>query len=118
MEFSKIVDRQIAADKRRGFHVEFDNDVDRISQIEKDLIGLVGEVGEFSNIIKKVRLTISHSSYQGPSLAESEFHLREELADAMIYLIRLSIVLNGNLENDVLNKMNINDRRYGPLENE
>jgi NTP pyrophosphatase (non-canonical NTP hydrolase) len=42
--------------------------------------------------------------------------MREELADALIYLMRLSAVLGGDLEADLIHKMRVNERRYGPLE--
>lgn len=42
--------------------------------------------------------------------------MREELADALIYLIRLSVVIGGSLENDLISKMQVNDGRYGHLE--
>ncbi|RKH37995.1 hypothetical protein [Corallococcus sicarius] len=116
MDFSKIIESQIIADRRRGFQVDFDSDAERVTQLEMDLVGLVGEIGEFANVLKKVRLAIAHAGYKGPSLGDVAPGLREELADAIIYLIRLSAVLGGNLESDLINKMRVNDARYGPLE--
>jgi NTP pyrophosphatase (non-canonical NTP hydrolase) len=116
MDLSALVERQIAADRRRGFQVDFDSDPERVAQLEKDLVGLVGEIGEFANVLKKVRLAIAHASYEGPSLGESTPSLREELADALIYLMRLSVVLGGDLEADLVGKMRVNDGRYGALE--
>ncbi|TGT46298.1 MazG nucleotide pyrophosphohydrolase domain-containing protein [Mesorhizobium sp. M8A.F.Ca.ET.165.01.1.1] len=116
MELAALVESQIAADRRRGFPVDFDSEAGRLAQLEKDLIGLMGEVGEFANVLKKVRLAVAHKDYRGPSLGEVAPDLREELADVLIYLIRLSVILGGNLENDLIRKMRINDGRYGPLE--
>jgi NTP pyrophosphatase (non-canonical NTP hydrolase) len=116
MELSALVGNQISADRRRGFQVDFDSDAERVAQLEKDLIGLLGEVGEFANVLKKVRLAITHAGYEGPSLGEATPGLREELADALIYLMRLSVILGGNLETDTVDKMKVNDSRYGPLE--
>lgn len=39
--------------------------------IIKDLVGLVGEVGEFSGIAKKIGLKLDQPRYDGPTLAES-----------------------------------------------
>lgn len=116
MDLSTLVERQITADRRRGFQVDFDSDPERVAQLERDLVGLLGEIGEFANILKKVRLAIAHAGYDGPSLGESAPSLREELADALIYLMRLSVVLGGDLEADLVGKMSVNDGRYGPLE--
>lgn len=116
MNFSEIIESQISADRRRGFTVDFVGDSERITQLERDLVGLLGEVGEFANVLKKVRLAVTHQAYQGPSLEQSAPGLREELADALIYLMRLSFLLGGDLERDVLDKMKSNEDRYGALE--
>lgn len=116
MEFSALVGRQIAADERRGFPVRFPTEVERHDQLVRDLVGLMGEVGEFANALKKVSLALNTNGYSGPTLAETAPHLREELADVAIYLFRLSTILGGDLEQDILLKMNENDERYRGLE--
>ncbi len=116
MELSALVQKQIDADERRGFPVEFDTEAEKHEQLMRDLTGLVGEVGEFANLLKKVDLKLRTPGYAGPTLAEAAFHLREELADAVIYVFRLSTILGGDLERDLLKKMKINDERYRSLE--
>lgn len=116
MKLKSIVERQIATDRRRGFPVDFNTDVERHAQLAKDLIGLVGEIGEFANLLKKVGLRIDHAGYDGPSLEDASGQLREELADAIIYIIRLSAILGADLEQDVLAKMERNDIRYRSFE--
>jgi NTP pyrophosphatase (non-canonical NTP hydrolase) len=116
MELSALIESQISADRRRGFRSEFESDTELIAQLEKDLIGLVGEIGEFANVLKKVGLAAGHPGYQGLSLRDAAPGLREELADALIYLMRLSVVVGGNLESDVVQKMRVNSSRYQQLE--
>jgi NTP pyrophosphatase (non-canonical NTP hydrolase) len=116
MELSALIESQVSADRRRGFQTEFGSETERITQLEKDLIGLVGEIGEFANVLKKVRLVVAHPGYRGPSLGDATPGLREELADAFIYLLRLSVVLGGDLESDLIKKMRVNSRRYRRLE--
>jgi NTP pyrophosphatase (non-canonical NTP hydrolase) len=116
MELSKIVDRQMAADVKRGFSEELRSDAERLAQLTKDTVGLVGEVGEFANLLKKVELAFRIDGYEGVSLDVASAELREELADAMIYIIRLSKTLGGDIENDLLQKMAKNDQRYRHLE--
>jgi NTP pyrophosphatase (non-canonical NTP hydrolase) len=116
MDLSALVERQISADRRRGFQIEFESDAERIAQLEKDLVGLLGEVGEFANVLKKVSLGITHAGYKGPSLKKVAPGMREELADALIYLMRLSAILGGDLETDLIQKMRVNESRYGSLE--
>jgi NTP pyrophosphatase (non-canonical NTP hydrolase) len=116
MNLSDLVRRQVSADRRRGFRVDFEDESDRIMQLERDLVGMLGEVGEFANVLKKVRLAVTHPGYEGPSLEQAAPGLREELADTLIYLIRLSFILGGDLENDLIEKMKTNETRYGSLE--
>jgi NTP pyrophosphatase (non-canonical NTP hydrolase) len=116
MQFKAIVERQIAADRRRGFLVDFDTDVERYAQLAEDLVGLMGEIGEFANLVKKVGLRIARPGYDGLSLKDASGKLREELADAIIYIIRLSAILGADLEQDVLAKMDRNDIRYRSFE--
>lgn len=116
MDLSAIVERQISADQRRGFLVRFETDREQYEQLTHDLVGLVGEVGEFANELKKVGLGLDNAKYDGPSLEAAALRMREELADAAIYLIRLSAGLGGDLEKDILSKMDENDGRYRSLE--
>jgi NTP pyrophosphatase (non-canonical NTP hydrolase) len=116
MELAMLIERQIAADRRRGFTVDFRTTEERHDQLNKDVVGLVGEIGEFANLLKKVGLGLTRPGYPAPSLDEASPSLREELADAMIYIFRLSTILGGDLEGDLLSKMEINDKRYSRLE--
>lgn len=116
MDLSAIIARQIAADERRGFPVRFQSDAERHDRLVRELVGLFGEVGEFANALKKVGLGLENPKYTGPSFDDIQLHLREELADVAIYLFRLSTILGGNLEKDILSKMSLNDERYRALE--
>lgn len=116
MQLSNLISEQIERDRRRGFKVDFDNDGEREDQLMRDLVGLFGEVGEFSNLLKKVMLARTTVGYVGPTLDDATPALREELADATIYLFRLVTILGGDLEQDILAKMTRNDGRYVDLE--
>lgn len=116
MNLSDLVKEQIEADTRRGFPVKFDDDPERVDQLMRDLVGLMGEVGEFSDLLKKVGLAISRPGYAGPSFFSAAPQLRSELADIAIYLFRLSTIVGGNLEEDIVEKMVVNNERYSYLE--
>lgn len=107
---------QITADEKRGFPVRFGGDRERVMQLMKDLVGLFGEIGEFSNLIKKIEIKLDRPTYDGPSLAESRDQLREEVIDSFIYLMRLAAILETDLETELLKKIQINQERYKPLE--
>lgn len=116
MELSQLISEQIKRDRKRGFRVDFDGDEAREDQLMRDLVGLLGEIGEFSNLLKKVALTRSTDGYVGPTLAEATPELREELADTAIYIFRIATILGGDLEHDILEKIKKNDKRYSGLE--
>lgn len=116
MEMSALIEQQIDRDRRRGFRIDFDDDSAREQQITHDLVGLFGEVGEFSNVLKKVTLARTMRGYEGQTLAQATPHLREELADAAIYIFRLAKLLGADLEADILEKISRNDERYRQLE--
>jgi NTP pyrophosphatase (non-canonical NTP hydrolase) len=107
--------RQIDADRSHGFSVDVSGDRARIDQLSKDLVGLMGEVGEFANLLKKVDLAASQPRYEGPDLASAKLALRMELADAQIYMLRLAHLLEVDLADAVLDKMRTNDERYAHL---
>src|SRR5947207_14217813 len=93
MDLAKLMKIQISADEKRGFAVKFDGDRERVRQLTKDLVGLFGEVGEFSNILKKVDIKLDRPAYNGATLSESRSQLGEELAELLIYLIGLPATL-------------------------
>lgn len=115
MELGDLIRLQIERDRRRGFAVDFGHDRDRVDQLMREVVGLVGEVGEFANLLKKVGLRYGTPGYEGPSLDDARVELREELADAAIYLFRLATILGADLEKDIIRKITINDERYGNL---
>ncbi|MBY8828530.1 hypothetical protein [Hephaestia mangrovi] len=116
MELSALIEQQIERDRRRGFRVDFKDFAAREQQITNDLVGLFGEIGEFSNALKKVTLARTTQGYEGQTLAQATPYLREELADAAIYIFRLATLLGADLEADILEKISRNDERYRQLE--
>lgn len=116
MNLAELIDQQIERDRRRGFPVDFDQEKERVDQMMRDLVGLLGEVGEFANLLKKVGLGQTTPRYAGPKLIDVKSALREELADAAIYVFRLATILGADLEQDVVEKMRKNDERYRSLD--
>lgn len=78
---------------------------ENIDFLEHMAVCLVGEVGEFCNILKKIvrgDLTVSDAR---PDMAE-------ELADVFIYLIKISNQFDINLEAEFLSKLDKNKTRF------
>lgn len=81
-----------------------------LEDLEFLLIALVGELGETSNIVKK----IVRGDY---SLEEKRDEITEELADMFAYLIKLSYQLNIDLEAAYLDKIRKNQEKFKHYEN-
>ncbi len=100
-------------DEKHGFPVVFADQALKYNQVTKDLVGLFGEIGEFSNIIKKINLKIEKHDRYALDLPAAEHNLKEEIADSMIYLIRIANILEIDLTLEVNKKIEKNKIRYG-----
>lgn len=89
-----------------SFHGDFKKE--DIPVLEHLIVCLVGEMGEFSNLVKKIR--------RGDfSFTDKQSELNEELIDIFIYLIKISNHLQVDLEKLYLQKLEKNKKRF--LEN-
>lgn len=73
------------------------------------VMALSGELGELSEIFQWMTEDASHAAASDPKSAQS---VRDELADVLIYLVRLSDVLHVDLNTAVLHKLKINASKY------
>jgi dCTP diphosphatase len=75
------------------------------------VMALVGEVGELTEIFQWLTESESVDAMRDPDTAQ---HIREEMADVMMYLVRLASVLGIDLDAAVRDKLVSNARRYPP----
>ncbi len=75
-------------------------------------MALTGEVGELIEIFQWMTEAQSRTAGQDPATAQA---VRDELADVLIYLVRLSSVLGVDLNDAVQNKIRLNATKY-PVE--
>lgn len=115
MDLKDLIARQLEQDEAHGFKWRFDNEAERYSQITKDLVGLMGEIGELANLVKKINIKIERQEGYELDVSAAQKETHEELADSFIYLIRLAVMLNADLETEVINKIKYNKRRYAKL---
>jgi dCTP diphosphatase len=73
------------------------------------VMALAGEVGELSEIFQWMTEDASKGASSDPSCAQA---IKDELADVLIYLVRLSDVLDVDLNAAVLHKLKINASKY------
>lgn len=85
------------------FNEEIDNST--IEPLEHLIVCMLGEFGEFSNIVKKIK----RGDYV---LSEKKEELNEEFIDMFIYLIKISNQLNIDIENEYFKKMKKNEKKF------
>lgn len=56
MEMAELVDLQKRFDESHGWGTSKADEATTVELIARDIVGLVGEVGEFANLIKKLQL--------------------------------------------------------------
>ena len=76
------------------------------------VMALTGEVGELNEIFQWMTGSEARGAGRSPATAE---HVGEELADVLLYLVRLSSVLGVNLNDAVVDKLAKNALKY-PVE--
>lgn len=113
MELKDLMGLCKELDEKHGFPVRFDNQLEKYNQVTKDLVGLLGEIGEFANIVKKINIKIEKNESYKLDTRQAENNLKEELADSLIYIIRIANILEIDLATEALAKIEKNKIKYG-----
>jgi NTP pyrophosphatase (non-canonical NTP hydrolase) len=113
MKLSELLETQHQFDESHGWSVDRTDARAVVQAVSDDIVGLVGELGEFANHIKKVNLaTKSEGAEPHQELDLRRADLAEELVDTFIYLVRIATHLNVDLEAEYLAKLEFNRKRY------
>jgi len=75
-------------------------------------MALTGEVGELVEIFQ---WRSEQESWEVARDSETAEHVRQELADVALYLVRLASVLGVDLNQAIADKMILNAQKYPPL---
>ncbi len=113
MDLAELVRTQREFDKAHGWVPDTSSPATLIDALQHDIVGLVGEIGEFANLVKKVARDSALRSI-GALVANSESAMKEELVDTLIYVVRLAADLNVDLEAEYMRKLELNQARYLP----
>ena len=116
MELAELILRQRQFDNNHGWDSTRACDPRRIKLLANDVIGLVGEIGEFANILKKIQLLERFPSQMVDELDRRSPDLSEEIVDAFVYLIRICGHLNVDIEKVYLEKLQRNKLKYDRFE--
>ena|SRR3989304_8882229 len=115
MQIKDIVEFQKQFDVEHGWlWSPQDTETKRLNDLQYATIALLGELGEFSNIVKKILREYNHSNAKPTE--EMIEKLKEELTDVFIYLVKVSIMLDFDLEKTYLQKMSFNKERFKRFE--
>jgi NTP pyrophosphatase (non-canonical NTP hydrolase) len=110
MDIKDIVEFQKKFDLRHGWINEFSrHDEKFLERLQYATIALNGEVGEFSNFLKKI---LRDKKLTGEIDEGHLAAMKEELVDVFIYLVILSLILKIDIEDGYFQKMNKNDSRF------
>jgi NTP pyrophosphatase (non-canonical NTP hydrolase) len=111
LTLSELMEFQAKFDKEHQGKMPFYETIDsnNIQGLEHLIVCILGELGEYANLIKKIR--------RGDfSLDEKKNDLNQELADIFIYVIKLANQLEVDLEGEYLKKMQLNKERFKSYE--
>ncbi len=108
---SDIQKKQLAFDNHHKSDINWHETVNgmNIDYLEHLIVCTLGELGEFSNIVKKIR----RGCLKYPDKVDE---LKEELADIFIYIVKLANSLDFKLEDIYLSKHNKNVSRFRKYE--
>ncbi|WP_171429148.1 nucleoside triphosphate pyrophosphohydrolase family protein [Acinetobacter lactucae] len=107
MQLKDIQELQRSFDKSHHMKLNFYEKIDEknLPALEHLVVCLLGELGEFSNLLKKV----VRGDYE---LKEVKDLLDEELVDVFIYLIKIANQFDVDLENGYLKKLEKNKVKF------
>ncbi len=109
-DIKDIVEFQKEFDKKHNWINEHEKQDEKfMERLQYATIALAGEVGEFSNILKKI---IRDKNLDGKIDQTRIGDMKEELVDVFIYLIILSIILKMDLGKEYFDKMKKNEERF------
>jgi len=118
MDLQDILSKQAEFDKAHGWDTLSLSNEKRLQAIERELVGLMGEVGEVANLIKKARLVSGRDRSESKAFLDIVPAVNEELTDVFIYLLRMFQITNADIEAEYLNKLDINKHRFKKYEND
>lgn len=85
------------------------NELEKLKHLQFCTIAITGEIGEFSNKLKKILREHDRYGKVDPNMYTK---LREELPDILIYLIKIADLLGIDLEQEFVKKTEVNKERF------
>ena len=112
MDLRALAAAQAEFDRQHGWSTDSPEPEALIAGLQKDIVGLVAEVGEFANIVQKIERNRVISPDPRSEISSHHSALAEELADGFVYLLRLANRLGVDLEAEYMGKLAKNEERF------
>lgn len=116
MDIETFLSMQEEFDRQHGWSVDSIPADRRLDALESELVGLVGEVGELANLVKRARLDAGRRTSAQEALCEIESDANEELTDIFIYLLRLFQLMGTDVAGQYTSKLALNKVRFKEFE--
>ena len=114
MNLKNLLEKQQKFDEEHNWPTGGKSIDEFVANLNSDLVGLIGEIGEFSNIVKKIRLDAINLGID--SREKHKSILKEELIDVFIYFMRISMYFDIDIESEYLKKIIKNKKRFKKYE--
>lgn len=114
MNINELIQLQSKFDEDHGWGVPHLKSKEFIDSLSDDVLGLIGEVGEFANIAKKIKLDLKTLGKDSTDIYLSA--MKEECIDIFIYFMRISQHIGVDIEKEYLKKLSINEKRFKKYE--
>lgn len=89
-----------------------ERDWDRFHTPRNIILALTGEVGELAEIFQ----WLNDAQAEEIMASDKAEHVRQEIADVLLYLTRLAMILGVDLDEAVRSKIKLNAQKYPPLQ--
>ncbi|MDD2732342.1 MAG: MazG nucleotide pyrophosphohydrolase domain-containing protein [Desulfuromonadaceae bacterium] len=117
MDIRDILQKQADFDSAHGWDTTIIPEKERLHALERELVGLMGEVGEVANLVKKARLVAERIKPVSDAYLDIVPSVNEELIDVLIYLLRMFQITGADIDAEYLRKLDFNKDRFKKYEN-
>lgn len=117
MDIRDISQKQAEFDSAHGWDTTAIPESERLNALERELVGLMGEVGEVANLVKKACLVSGREKSASDAYLDVVSSVNEELIDILIYLLRMFQITGADIDAEYLRKLDFNKERFKKYEN-
>jgi NTP pyrophosphatase (non-canonical NTP hydrolase) len=111
VDLQTLLNMQREFDQQHGWSLDNVTPHRRLDVFEREIIGLIGEVGELANLVKKARLDVDRFVSATEAFNQITADMKEELVNIFIYLLRLFQLTETDIAAEYEKKVNYHRQR-------